>query len=184
MERLRRSLATSPLIVLLRLSGRAVLVLAFHGSRNPIAFRQPVVQIDQFATLAAKGPKRVTRPGNVFVANGTSHGQGLGGSWHCRRLNLDQSRPGRRRRVRNRPLGKGSCLQARYQIVVPRCRDGGPAEFPGPGFRPLKIVDQHLTINSRGLRFQSALEEQFCFFGAALHKDREGAADSLPELAS
>jgi hypothetical protein len=33
-----------------------------------------MVKVDQFATLAAKGPKGIARPGNLLMANGTSHG--------------------------------------------------------------------------------------------------------------
>ena len=34
-----------------------------------------MVEVNQFTALTAKGPKRIARPGNLLMANRTSHGQ-------------------------------------------------------------------------------------------------------------
>src|SRR5437016_1398686 len=49
------------------------LFLARDRRRNPIAPRQPVVQVDQLAALAAKGHVRVSLAHDFFFADGAPH---------------------------------------------------------------------------------------------------------------
>jgi hypothetical protein len=67
----------------------AFFIRAFGSNGNAITFRQPVVQVDHFAALAAKGAEGLIRPENFLVTGWTSHGHDLQGDRH-RRLDLDE----------------------------------------------------------------------------------------------